>query len=296
MFLALGLGMLVGTTVLNDSLVEGLRARQETLQQQASDLREQLGDTSQELAAFERFATDLQPIVLPNRLPLQPVILVTADGVDADALDESLTALDMSGARVVTTITVQTAMTSAGGSDAQALAELLGVATDATQEELMAAAADGLAARLAVGPGRSADPQDDLLGGLLNAGFVVAPGLSDADLADVGGPDQAVVVVGGGPSPAQVPGGALLASLVARLVDLEMVTVAAESSDPDSAFVTAVRDLTGSAALVTVDGLDRALGGTALVLGIDSALLTGEGGAWGIGDQATDPLPPPPAA
>ncbi len=107
---------------------------------------------------------------------------------------------------------------------------------------------------------------------------------------------QVVVVVGGGPLPAQTSGDVLLAPLAAGLVERDTATVAAEGSDADATFVATVRDRTGSAALVSVDGLDHALSGTALVLGIDNRLLTGEGGAWGIGDQATDPLPPPPAA
>ena len=287
--------MLVGTTVLNDSLVDGLRGRQERLQQQTDALREQLGAATQEVAALDRFAADVQPVVLPNRLPLQPVVIVTADGVDADALDEARTALDLAGARVVTTITAQPAMTAGEGSDAEALAELLGLATDTSAEDLLAGAAEALAGRLAAGPGRAGGPGDDVLGRLLNDGFVVAPGLSDADLADVGGSDQAVLVVGGGGIAAQTSGDPLLAQLAAGLVERDTVTVAAEGSDADATFVATVRDLTGSPALVTVDGLDHALSGTALVLGIDSALLTGEGGAWGIGDQATDPLPPPAA-
>ena len=109
------------------------------------------------MAALDRFAADVQPVVLPNRLALQPVVIVTADGVDADALDEARTALDLAGARVVTTITV------AAGDDGRGATRTprpspscSGLPTDATPEDLVAAAADALAARLAAGPGRPA--------------------------------------------------------------------------------------------------------------------------------------------
>ncbi len=294
-FLALGLGILVGTTVLDDSLVASLRRRTEQLQQQASDLRDQVDDGLRQIAVQERFATDAQAWLLPNRITLQPVVIVTADGADAAALDEAATVLDLSGARVVTTITVQPAMTAANGSDAQDLATLLGAPAGTTPQDLMTQAADALAARLATGAPRAADPQGDLLGKLLSGGFVVAPGLSDADLAGVGGSEQVVVAVGGGSASAATASEGFLAPLVADLVDREQVTVAAEDSAPNAAFITAARDRTGSSSLVSIDGLDDPIAGTALVLGIDIAMTTGEGGAWGVGDQASQPLPPPTA-
>jgi hypothetical protein len=45
--------------------------------------------------------------------------------------------------------------------------------------------------------------------------------------------------------------------------------------------------------VVTVDDLDRAAGGSALVLGLDRLLSTGQGGDYGVKDGA-EPLPPPP--
>jgi hypothetical protein len=294
-FLALGLGILVGTTVLDDSLVASLRRRTEQLQQQASDLRDQVDDDLRRVAAQQRFATDVQAFLLPNRITLQPVVIVTVEGADAAALDEAATVLDLSGARVVTTITVQQAMTGASGSDAQDLAALLGAPADTSPQDLMTQAADALAERLAAGAPRAADPQSDLLGQLLSGGFVVAPGLKDADLAGVGGPEQVVVAIGGGSAPAAALSEGFLAPLVADLVDRDQVTVAAEGSDPNETFIAATRDRTASGALVSIDGLDDPIGGTALVLGIDTATTTGEGGAWGVGDQAAQPLPPPPA-
>ena len=293
MFLALGLGILVGTTVLDDSLLDSLRVRTEQLQQQASDLREQLDAALQETAQMERFAADQQAFILPNTLPGTAAVLVTTEGAEADALDEAVAALDLAGARVAATITVQPSMTAANGSDAQELAELLGLPADTSPEDLMAAAAADLAERIAVGPLRPVAPEEDLLGAMLGAGFVVAPGISDAGLADVGGPGQVVLAVGGVSPAGQPVSEGFLMPFVAELVEREVTTVAAEGSDRTSTFLSTTIDRAGSDALVTIDGLDGPVGGTALVLGIARAALTGEGGAWGIGDQAADPLPPP---
>ena len=280
--------------MLNDSLVTSLERRTETLQRTTSDLRDQLEVALQRAAQTQRFAADVQPFVLPDRLPDQPVVIVTVEGVEGGALDQAAAALDLAGARTIATITVQPEIVPDGGSDAQELAKVLGLPADTSPGDLMSAAADALAGRLAATATR-AGAGDDLLGQLLNGGFVVAPGLSDADLAEVGGPGQAIVVVGGVSAASQPATQGLLTPLVGGLIDLQMTTVAAEGSDPTSTFLSSTADAVGSAALVTVDGLDQAVGGNALVLGIAQALGTGEGGAFGLGDQASQPLPPPPA-
>ena len=195
MFLALGLGILVGTTVLDDSLVNSLRHRTEQLQVLNADLRDQVDKAEQGIAGLEGFASDVQPFLLSNRLASDDVVVVTADGADAGALDETSKVLNLAGAHVITTITVQSAMTDGSGSDRQQLAGILGRPANTAPDELMADAADALAARLSEAPARTVAVNDDLLGQLLNAGFVVAPGLSDGDLAGVGGPDHDAIAL-----------------------------------------------------------------------------------------------------
>jgi hypothetical protein len=282
--------------VLDDSLVNSLRRRTEQLQTLNADLRDQVDKAEQGIAGLEGFAGDVQPYLLSNRLATEDVVIVTVDGTDAGTIDEASKVLNLAGARVITTITVQPPMTGGAASDSQQLAGILGRPPNTASDELMADAADALAARLSEGPSRTLSVNDDLLGQLLNAGFVVAPGLSDADLAGVGGPGQVVVVVGGGTgTSASTAGEVLLAPLVGDLVDRDQATVAGEGSDRTFTFVSTARDLTGSGALVSVDGLDQTAGGSALVLGIERRILTGQGGAFGLGDQATQPLPDPPA-
>ncbi|MDX6595819.1 MAG: hypothetical protein QOI72_1201, partial [Solirubrobacterales bacterium] len=148
MFLALGLGILVGTTVLDDSLVNSLRRRTEQLQVLNADLRDQVDKAEQGVAGLEGFATDVQPFLVSNRLAGDDVVVVTADGADAGALDETSKVLNLAGARVITTITVQPAMTDGSGSDRQQLAGILGRPANTAPDALMADAVDALAARL----------------------------------------------------------------------------------------------------------------------------------------------------
>jgi hypothetical protein len=103
------------------------------------------------------------------------------------------------------------------------------------------------------------------------------------------------VVVGGASTGSETLTPGFLTPLVGDLVDRGTTTAAAEGSDRTSTFLSSTIDAVGSTELVTVDGLDQAVGGNALVLGIAQALRTGEGGSFGVGDQAAQPLPPPPA-
>jgi hypothetical protein len=231
---------------------------------------------------------------LADHLAGQPVVIVTVEGADGGALDEAAAALDLAGARTLAMITVQPEIVPDGGANTQELAKILGMPADTAPGDLMGAAADALAGRLAEGPVRI-DAGADLLGRLLNGGFVVAPGLSDADLADVGAPGQVIIVVGGASASSQPVTRAFLTPLVGDLIDRQMTTAAAEGSDGTSTFLSSTADSVGSTALVTVDGLDQPVGGNALVLGIAQALQTGVGGSFGVGDQAAQQLPTPPA-
>jgi hypothetical protein len=292
-FLALGLGILVGTTVLDDSLVRSLQGRTERLQIQLDDLRGEVVAAQADAGGLETYAKDVQPFATANQLAGTPVVLVTADGVDDGSLGETRSSLDMAGASVVTTLTVQPSMLATDPSDRQDLAVVLDLPPDTPADQMAADAANELAQRLATPPVR-ADGSPDVLGDLLGGGFVTAPGLSDADLPDVGGTGQVVVVVGGGSTGAVAIGDAFLTPLVARLTGAGVDTAAAEGSDPSTTFVSATRDATDSGALVTVDGVDQSPGGTSLVLGVAHLLGSGEGGTYGAVAGGGWQLPPPP--
>jgi hypothetical protein len=285
--------MLVGTTVLNDSLVNSLRDRTERLTAQLDDLRAEVVAAQTSATGLDSFAKDVQPFAVADQLTGYSVVLVTADGVDGGTLGEARTALDAAGTSVVTTLTAQPSITAPNPSDQQDLAAVLDLPPETPPEELSLSAANELTKRLLtppVRPGGSAD----LLADLLRGGFVTSPGLSDADLPDVGGAGQVVIVVGGGSASADAVGDAFLGPLVARLTEAGMNTAAGEGSDPTTAFVASARDATDAAALVTVDGLDQPAGGTALVLGVARLLSTGEGGTYGAVADGAWQLPPPP--
>jgi hypothetical protein len=295
-FLALGLGVLAGTTVLDQGLVNTLRSQTAELRGDLDDLRQTVTEQRQELATLTTFTEQALPFLVSDRLFGRPVVIVTQEGVEDATLTEARRALDLSGATILTTLTVRPEMAASDPSSRADLAGIVGLPSTSAPEELSSAAATELAGRLATSPGIAAG-QDDLLGELLSAGFVTAgqPALSDATLAQIGGPGQIVVAIGGGPPDVAPAPGAFLVPLTTSLVDLGMTTAAAEGLASRAGYVADVRASVDAdtESIATVDDANLPIGGAALILGIQEVILTGTGGDYGTGEGAARLLPSP---
>jgi hypothetical protein len=295
-FLALGLGVLAGTTVLDQGLVNTLRGQTAELRRDLDDLRQTVTDQRQEIATLAAFGEQALPFLVSDRLFGRPVVIVTQDGVEDATLTEARRALDLSGATILTTLTARPEMAAGDPSSRAGLAEIVGLPATTAPEELSSAAGTQLAGRLATAPAPEG-AQDDLLGELLRAGFITAgqPALSDATLAQIGGQGQIVVVIGGGAADVAPAPSAFLVPLTTSLVDLGMTTASAEGLASEVGYVAAVRaDVdVDTEPIATVDDADVPIGGAALVLGIQEVVLTGTGGNYGTGEGASRLLPNP---
>ncbi len=296
-FLALGLGVLTGTTVLNDNLVRNLRGQTKTLTAKLDELRGAVTDLQSQLGTMEAFADQAMPYLVGGRLATRQAIVVTEEGVDGKALAEARRALDLADAQVLTTLTVLPAMSAATPETQRDLAGLLGLPESTAPEQLTSAAAEALAGRLAEAPS-TLTPSTDVLGELLSQGFLTAsaPGISDATLQDIGGRGQLVLAVGGATGEIVPSSSAFMVPFVGSLTDRGVTTGAGESLGADDGFVPGVRSLVDSSVteLVTVDNIDLPIGGSAMVLGLRDAILHGTGGDYGVKAGASRLLPPPP--
>ena len=285
-FLALGLGLLMGTALLNDRLVENLQAGNDALQRQNQQLRQQSGSLS-------AFAGQVLPFAMEDRLFGQDVILVTHQGVDEAALADAHDALEASGAVITTTLTIQPRMTSPSPVEQRVLAELLGISGETSPEQAAAVAAEALAERLAAGPVPGTAEGDDLLARFLSEGFVVAG--SDLDTtAGVGGENQAVVFIAGQPGGASSKAVDELMPLVEEIAQRDIVVAIGERTTSSAGLLQTVREnVEAVGPLVTVDDLESPAGAAALVLGLDLAIQTRQGGDYGVGEGAQQLLPSP---
>lgn len=297
-FLALGLGVVVGTTVINPGLVKNLNNQTDELTQHVRDLQRERLDLESELDAMNASGDQALPYLVDNRLFGRQVVIVTEEGVDARAIAETRRAIELSGAEILTTLTVRPAMSAETPAAQRELATVLGLSSTTSADLLVPEAARALARRLATDLGGDLSGRPDPLGELLSQGFLTssAPDISDSTLSDIGGRGQIVVAVGGGAVDQLSPPSALfMGPFVTELVAAGVVSGAGESLASSDGFIIDLRsniDDSSVAPLVTVDDVDLAMGASAMVLGLEGAISDGISGDYGVKDGATRLLPP----
>jgi len=264
--LAFGLGILAGTSVINEGLVNEIRRNYSEAVQQR--------DAARADAAFaEDFIRSLEPTLRDDALLGEEAVVITLDGVDGPA-QRAVQELGAAGVEVLATLSLTRSLAETENEEnAPVLEEILGLPA-ADPEDLRLAITGALATRLAEGVFQG---NDDVLGRFLEEGFVTADrDLDPAGLLGIGGADQLVVIVAGGVAPEGFPGPVdLLVPLTDRLVRLGVPTTAAGPSEDAYGFVSAVRGAPEipDCSLVTVDDLDlEGVGGITMVLGITRLL------------------------
>jgi hypothetical protein len=289
-FLALAIGTLAGAAFVQPALQRELQNQTDSLRRDRDSLRAEVDELRTEISGLGSFADAVAPMLTDGKLAGMPVVVVTQTGVEDGVLSEAQAALANAGANVLTTVSATEELVSKDQATQEQLATIVGEPT-APADELPGLAAQALA--------RGLSPSTSVVGGdvldqLLSAGFLapVGAGPSPATLGEIGQPGQVVVVLSGGRGegePVLAPE-AFAVPLVESLATFNVPVAAGESLQNDYDYVSILR-ANGADGTVTVDDLDRTMGGAALVLGLDDLIATGDGGAYGVKDGA-DPLPP----
>jgi Copper transport outer membrane protein, MctB len=326
-FLALGVGLLLGTTFLDDALEDQLRSDLEELEHDLDRAGERSAELRRQLDAFEEEAGGLDEQLgarlFDGQLLGQPVLVVAPQGIDEGLVERVTTALDQADADVMGTWWLTDRLLLDDDDEVAQLADALDLTTDdagrlrnnlATQlaDVLYGAidlpatsAAAGAGAAVGTGQGQQAPAEPELLARLREAEFV------DYDVPDGGGdvvrlPASGLrIVVVSGPD-ASVPLGDALMPVLSDLTsdDQPAPVVAVEPSrvpdeqvdgddPPPERLVDVIRDDGDLSQYVsTVDDLDRVSGRVATVL----ALVDAQPGAPRIGhygtEDGTELLPP----
>jgi hypothetical protein len=301
-FLAVGLGLLFGSSVVQPALIQDLENQANQLGEDLADTRAEVSDLQAQVGALQE-AGDILPSLDQGTLTDRPVVLVTHDAVEPRLLSQARLSLSEAAVTMVAELSITDRMAVGDEQSREALSELLGMASDTETPTLQMRAAEVLAQRLAVGaPRRAVSPSGpDILDEFLTANFLTtaqgSPSISRGDLPGIGGKDQLVVVLSGGQGEPLVDPQLFFVPLVEGLVQRGATVAAGESVSTDYPFVPALR-ADGAAgdgtdpAMVTVDDLDFSVGGAALVLGLERLVLLGQGGHYGIKAGAPPPLPP----
>jgi hypothetical protein len=301
-FLALAVGIVVGTAALNGPIVDNLR---DNISRLTSDKRALEGDVRElqaQVQASDEFATEVAPQLVEGALAEQRVLLVTTPDTPGDLAERLRPLLADAGAVVTGQLEVLPAF-----SDPQQraliddlVAQVVPAGVDLPDGGPVERAAAELAAALTTGPGN--DPVD------AGEAQAVVSAFEEADLvrfaAEAGAEGQALrtatLVVLLAPQGPQPPIDETVAQRNETLLALAsaldepsagLVLAGPASSALEGGLVQALRSsATLAADLSSVDNADRGIGRLAVVLALD-AQAEGEVGQYGAGPGASDPLP-----
>jgi hypothetical protein len=165
-FLALGIGVIMGATVIDRVTVDQLRNRLDSVESSVRQTRRDNDRLDAQLRMWGRFAEQGRQELLAGQLRDVPVLVVGVDGIDRKPVDGLRTELMAGGARLEGTLWLNDKLNLRSQADANALATALAVPPD-TPEVLRATALS----RLAVVLQGAGDPTG-LVPALRQAGFV----------------------------------------------------------------------------------------------------------------------------
>jgi hypothetical protein len=288
-FLALALGVVVGTTALNGPITKDLRNKVDSLnKQRAADLTSQ-AQLQQEVNTGNQFASTYAAQIVGESLVGDQVIMISMPGASSNIKDGVLKELAAAGATVSGRIQLTSSYTDPKrASDVLSLVKQvqpigltnLPVTSDA------GTVAGALFAYVLSGEGEQSDVTQAL------SAFSTAQMLK-VEGSDKVTPTKMIVVVSSGTLPANDPGGATQLQLITQLQLAGCHTVVAGDgqSATGGGLVALVRGSDADKSSVsTIDNADSVVGQVSTVLAL-AAAATGKSGSYGTGSGAQSTFP-----
>jgi hypothetical protein len=105
-FLALAIGLVVGTAALNGPVAENLRDQVTAVSRDNSNLRDQQNQFRDELDRAQDFASEVSPALLNGKLTGRKILIVALPN-SQDYVDQVISMLTVAGAQITAKVTVQ---------------------------------------------------------------------------------------------------------------------------------------------------------------------------------------------
>lgn len=299
-FLALGMGIVMGSTVIDRVTVDALNNKLDDVRKSINGIRDENNRLRGQVGLGQQFAESTRDDLLRGHLRGVPVMIVGVSGVDRKPVDALRQALVTAQATVEGTVWFTPKMRLANDNDVRALATALDLPVDRPDVVRRQALAKVVTAR------DPAATDNGPMAALGAAGFLTydapPPPTSTSTsapptLASLPMPSTRFVVVSG--AGAEVGDDILAVPLVQTLSQTTGRVVAVESGVDEpvqggrAVFVGLLRN-DASARLSTVDNLESPMGQTATVLALED-LGVPRYGHYGVGPGAQRVLPAPSA-
>jgi Copper transport outer membrane protein, MctB len=292
-FLALALGVVMGSTVIDRAIVDGLRSRINLVEDNVDQARADNKQLQEQVDNLNLYTTQSAAYAVRNELTDQSVAIVAERGLDEEAVTAQTDMLRSAGATVPGVLWLERAWNlTDDGKSANALRTALGSTTKidkALREEGIAA----LSRRLT--RGGAVAGESDVLDALAKSGFVTLEGVGDGDVsaATFPGPSSRALLLGGPES--DIVARTTMAEMAQALVSAGTLTAVGEVDPENPAnrglWLAPIRnDDDLSATVSTIDNVDLVEGRVAGALAV-SALTRGVVGSYGFGAGAESTVP-----
>lgn len=302
-FLALGIGVLMGVTVVSRGVVDQLQRRLDGVEASDTRTRKENSRLAGQLQTWDRFVDQGRSELLAGQLKGVPVLLVGVDGINRKSVGDLRSGLEAAGANVQGTIWLNDKLNLRSQADANALAGALGLPED-TPDVIRAQALSKVAGVIQTG----GDPAG-VIPAMRQAGFVdyetppaatstSAPTSTPPGLSGIPVPGTRSIIISG--AGARLDDDTMTMPFVTQLALGGAPIVAAEAGQDTAGgrgvFVGLILNRPETAARVsTVDNLESFIGQTASVLALRD-LGKEAVGHYGVGPGAQRLLPETPPA
>ncbi|GGN88547.1 hypothetical protein GCM10010112_72120 [Actinoplanes lobatus] len=293
-FLALAIGLVVGTAALNGPVSENLRDNLAQLNKDNNVRREQVNKLNEEVNRNQDFAKQIAPMLLDGQLAGRKVAVVALPGADdpADGVAEMLT---VAGATITARLQVEDKFL-----DSNFATELLQLADQSSQPSISAAGlpqnSDGVetaAALLALALQQGSGPSQPTPGDVTAVLAAFAqPGYLTAEDGATGGAETIVLVAGAPATDKEADKKSKATVTVASQFHRNRPLVVAGDSAGEGNLVSAIRsDPTLVQDISTVDNVITVQGQVATALVTAERLVQNKVGQYGLGAGATSIVP-----
>jgi hypothetical protein len=301
-FLALAVGLVVGSTAFSPAAEEVLSKARTELANRNSQLVKENSQLKNQVSADEVFAQANSGRLIDGLLPGETVVLVVAPNADSAVTDGVTTALTQAGATVTGQVQLQSSFMDTSGENEAALTQLArqlatsaGVSLQAPLDQTVVGQQDAAqviaASILSRTPASSSSSASQaVLDGFSQGGFLtVAPSSGSSTLAPA---TLAVLVTPGGVQPSGSTDGTTLVAMAQELKSAGDATVMAGSSTSVQDSGSAINAEDSAGQVSTVDYADTPQGQIMVVQAL-RLILNGKAPTdFGIGPAAA-PSPPP---
>jgi hypothetical protein len=293
---ALGIGILMGSAVLDDRILSGLENQVDDLRARNGELRSEVEGLTDRLEAAESFAVAAEPRVTESALFGESIVVIEFEGTDGNLIENVRDRVIRAEGRIPTTISITDKFSLDDQTERDELALILR-STLTEGPELRAEAGSVFGERAAVSAsGSPRTPEGSTPDRLLNS---LLDELEEAEFIGVDRQEESITVptgstfllIGGDDSAPPFELREFLLELTTRLGEQGAGVLVAEPATSRWDLVTAIRD-DGQARneVSTVDQADTSAGRVAIVLGLELAERD-VAGHYGVRTGATAVIP-----